>query len=373
MARVCHGGLYGTRAAKYAALDQSDVLSTQWEEVEPRGPHCLFIPRDYALLEEYERGWKVTDIFPVHSVGIVTARDKLTIGWTAEEVWERVQDFARLPAEEARRKYSLGRDAQDWKVELAQEDLRKSGPKRDLVVPILYRPFDVRYTYYTGRTRGFICRPREHVMRHMVPGGNIGFCTTITAEIGTGWEHAMCSRWPIQHHTVSLKAVNYLFPAVRRVVSSGAIRTKRTAESNLGASFVQAIKNVLRERPAFGLRAGILVLRYVYAVLYSPTYRSRYAEFLKADFPRIPLTGDRDLFRALCRLGGELVALHLLESPAVERFITRYPERGDNEVAKGYPKYYAPGRRAPGGKAPLTEGRVYVNKTQYFEGVPPEV
>jgi len=103
------------------------------------------------------------------------------------------------------------------------------------------------------------------------------------------------------------------------------------------------------------------VLHYIYAILHAPTYRARYAEFLKIDFPRIPLTSDTALFRTLCGLGRELVGLHLLESAAVTQFITRYPVPGEDRVEKGYPKYAE------------NDQRVYINKAQYFQGVPPEV
>ena len=119
------------------------------------------------------------------------------------------------------------------------------------------------------------------------------------------------------------------------------------------------------------------VFDYIYTVFHSPSYRERYAEFLKIDFPRVPLTSDREKFRKLVRLGGDLVALHLLESPLLARPATRYPVVGDNRVEKGYPKYFAPGVVEPGSKAGdgvvLEVGRVYINRSQYFEGVPSEV
>jgi hypothetical protein len=123
------------------------------------------------------------------------------------------------------------------------------------------------------------------------------------------------------------------------------------------------------------------VFNYMYAVFYSPTYRTRYAEFLKSDFPRVPLTSDVNLFRSLCGLGAELVALHLLESPNLAKPIARYPVNGPNVVEKGFPKYLAPGELEPGTGKPLEDGRVYISKGdpgsdakgQYFEGVPPEV
>jgi len=86
-------------------------------------------------------------------------------------------------------------------------------------------------------------------------------------------------------------------------------------------------------------------------VFHSPTYRTRYAEFLKIDFPRLPLTSSLELFRALAKHGGELVALHLMESPKLEKYITKYAGKGDSEVAKGYPKFVS------GGEAALDCGR----------------
>jgi predicted helicase len=109
------------------------------------------------------------------------------------------------------------------------------------------------------------------------------------------------------------------------------------------------------------------IFHYIYAVLHSPTYRQRYAEFLKGDFPRVPLTSNIELFRRLCALGKELADLHLLESSNLEvsKFLTHYPVTGDNFVEKGFPKYITYENDGP--------GYVFINKTQYLEGVPKDV
>jgi len=167
-AKVFHSEMYGVREGKYLRLYEWDLASTKWAKLNPQPPFYLFLPQDTRRSKEYERGWPVTEILPVNSVGLVTARDKLTIHMTPEEVWETVRDFSSLAEEMARKKYSLGKDAQDWKVHLAQADLQASGPVKKKITPILYRPFDTRYTYYTGQTKGFICRPRQEVMGHML-------------------------------------------------------------------------------------------------------------------------------------------------------------------------------------------------------------
>jgi predicted helicase len=156
------------RKEKYDRLINNDMTTTKWQEIAPKSESYLFVPRDEKLLELYERSPKITDIFPINSVGIVTARDKLTIQFTPEKVWTTILNFSKMDEDLARQTYSLGKDVRDWKVKLAQKDLIYSGVDRKKIVPILYRPFDIRYTYYTGKSRGFHCMPRPNIMRHMM-------------------------------------------------------------------------------------------------------------------------------------------------------------------------------------------------------------
>src|SRR5690606_21350623 len=97
------------------------------------------------------------------------------------------------------------------------------------------------------------------------------------------------------------------------------------------------------------------LLDYIYAVLHHPSYREKYKEFLKVDFPRIPYPTEQETFWKLVKLGGEIRQIHLLESPIVDQYITQYPIDGDNMVSK--PMYI--------------DGRVYINESQYFDNVPP--
>lgn len=129
---------YGSRENKYRYLEEHDVTTVDWQELNPQSPFYLFTPQDTDLLGEYNQGWKITNIMPVNSVGIVTARDSLTIKWSSQEVINTVTDFASLPVEEARNKYNLGKDTRDWKVELAQKDLNRSPIESDKIVPVFY-------------------------------------------------------------------------------------------------------------------------------------------------------------------------------------------------------------------------------------------
>jgi len=362
-AKVQYADLWGTREGKNKNLAEMEVISTPWRELQPCSPFYLFVPQDTDLRAEYDRGWPVNEILPVNSVGVVTARDNLTIHWTRREVMDTMKNFASLDPETAREKYHLGKDARDWKVELAQKDLKASGLKEELVTPVLYRPFDLRFTYYTGQTRGFICMPRPEVMRHMLAVENLGLCISRGTEISGGWEHIFCSKVIIEHHTVSIKEVNYLFP-VYHYPQGLFEQGKPTPNLNhkfledlsrrLGLAFMPENRGDLAD--TFGPED---VFFYAYAVFHSPTCRQRYSEFLKNDFPRLPLTGDKVLFVALVGLGAELVSLHLMESPHLENLITRFPVPG-SQVVEGV-RYEDSARR------------VYINSEQYFEGVPPDV
>jgi predicted helicase len=365
---VRHADLWGSREDKYEFLYERDAGTTAWKQLDPQSPSYLFIPQEAELAREYGQGWKVTDVFPVSSVGVVTARDQLTLGWSPAEIWKTVQDFVSLPVEEAREKYELGKDTRDWKVRMAQDDLRGSGPTRGLVVPILYRPFDIRFTYYTGRSRGFLCMPRPDVMPHFLLGSNIGLITARSNK-SVEMDHfyvtrhvveAKCGESTTQSCVLPLYLYDREHPSGqgRFFRPSGHASEVNAPAQNINAKFLDELEMHLGFKPATED-----VLHYAYAIFYAPSYRKRYLEFLRLDFPRVPLTSDRKLFTALLEKGRELVSLHLLESPSLSKFITRYEQPGDHIVEKV--RYVESNPRAG-----LMSARVYINTKQYFEGVP---
>ncbi|HEY83295.1 MAG TPA: N-6 DNA methylase [Dehalococcoidia bacterium] len=374
-ATVHYAELWGKRGewpnpregTKYHTLLETDIDKTEWLELTPSSPFYLFVPVEQGLLSEYEKGWKITDIFPVNSVGIVTARDELAIRWSQAEVQTVVTEFASLPTEEARERYNLGSDVRDWKVALAQKDLKDSGLKAEKVVPILYRPFDTRYTYYTGHSRGFHCMPRLEVMRHMLAGENLALCIGRAGQVVGPelWDIIYCSD-SIQDFNLFYRGGNVNFPLYLYAAEGEMQFEGGKRRPNLKPDFIKAFSKKLGLEPVEDGRGDLTetfgpedIFHYAYAVFHSPTYRTRYAEFLKIDFPRLPLTSDKELFSKLVAKGAELVSLHLMESPVLNNLITRYPVTGTNTVEKvTYDE---------------NNQRVYINKAQYFEGVPPEV
>ena len=377
LATVRHADLQGRRAAKYEWLWAHDVLSTKWTKLKPQSPQYLAVPRDTTLLAEYEQSWKITDAMPINSVGIVTARDKLTIHWTAEDAWRTVKDFAALTVDEARDKFELGDDSQDWTVKLAQDDLKASGLRRDKLTAVLYRPFDVRHTYYTGKPSGFHCRPRGAVMSNMLTGANLALITSRMTK-GENFQHTQVSDKLVEVICMSPKTSNngfvfplYLYPTAKTSLfaeepstAPGGRRANFTPDFiaacalSTGATWCFDGQGKLgnAKNPTFGPED---VFYYAYAVFYSPGYRARYAQFLKTDFPRLPLTGQRALFAQLVKLGQELCSLHLMRSAAPD--VCSYPVAGDNRVDKV--RFEA--------QSPTAEtGQVFINATQHFAGVP---
>ena len=344
--RVRHSDLWGARAAKYVRLLEG--AATAWAEVEPRPEFFLLKPFRGEETAEYDEWVSVTEIFPVRSVGIVTARDSLTVRWSKREIWGVVREMAEGDEQAVRAKYRL-RDVRDWKVAWAQRDLRRSGPSPEKIAPILYRPFDTRNTYYTGASRGFLCYPRADVMGHMLAGENLSIGLTRTVEIGSGFSHIFASRAMIQHHTVSLKEVNYqiplyLYPGVGR---SGELplspwpEGKDDRRPNLDPGFVKRFARRSGLDFVSEGRGDLLanlgpedLLAYIYAVLHSPVYRGRYDAHLKLDFPRVPPCANVGLFRDLARAGHSLLALHTLESPRLDQAAIDYTGPRNPEVSR---------------------------------------
>jgi hypothetical protein len=374
--KVEHSEVFGTREAKSELLGRSTFSSTVWQAITPIPPFYLFIPQDQTLFSEYQGFHKITEIMPVHSNGVVTARDHFCIGWSPEEAWNVVRRFSDMKPEEARAHFDLGDDSRDWQVRLAQADVKKDGPSRKRVVPIYYRPFDTRWTYFTGRSRGYLCMPRGESMSNMVTGKNLALITSRMTK-GETFQHVQATRSVSEAIVMSPKTSNngFIFPLylLPDNYESDTLAFRSQPELNFAPAFLRQLTATLKVAPtkSHGLPAGLTpedIFHYAYAVFHSPGYRSRYAEFLKIDFPRLPLTGNLELFRALARLGGELTALHLLESPKLDKPITDFIGRSkevtridwsDNTVWID-----APAKKKDAAQAPGSSG---------FKGVPEAV
>ena len=352
--RVCHHELFGLRQSKYDWLENKQFQSGDYQELNPGSPFYLFRP-EAAGNEHYLRWPSLPEIFPLNSVGIVTARDGLTIRDTPDQVRNTIHHFASLDPESARAAYQLGKDAKDWKVELAQKDLKDSGLSNSKIVPILYRPFDTRYTYFTGKSGGFHCRARNEVMRYMLEE-NVGIIA--------------------RRQQLTGKECNYVFIS-KYIISDGVIRSDNKGSESVFPLYIypdeQKEDIFASDEREYNIASGLLeqfsrqwpqfqpeqLFYYVYAVLHSNQYRQRFAQYLRMDFPRIPFTDDYELFGLLAGYGKELADIHLLKSPRLNTPIAKYQGSGSNDLVE-FIKYE-------------DKSIVQINPDKHFEGITPEL
>jgi predicted helicase len=336
--KVFYAELFGKREVKYHWLDRHNITNVEWKLLKPESPNYLFIPEDYSLRSEYDGYWKITDIFPVYNIGIVTARDALTIRWTPEELWHTVSRLVTLNPELARDTYNLGKDSIDWKVEWAQRDLKESGPSRERVIAILYRPFDTRYTYYTGKSSGFHCRPRSETMNNMLQE-NLGLVFHRREELAVPYSHFLVTDKTIEHGALSSKTTCYLAPLYTY--------KDNVKSPNINPKLVSELASKYGKTPS-----EVDMFNYIYAVVYSNRYRTKYANFLKIDFPRIPFTANYEIFKQLAEIGKGLVNLHLMKTKLGSSI--KFNVQGSNAVE--FVEY--------------KDGKAHINKEQFFAGVP---
>src|SRR5690554_1613146 len=364
LGKVFHCDLYGKRDFKYDFLNENSIQSIEFNELPNVAPMYFMVQKDFEAQKTYDKGFSVSELFSLNSVGIVTARDKFTIHQTKEEVKSTIDEFLSLEDEEARKTFNLGKDVRDWKVSYAKADLENYYPDKGSFTKLSYRPFDDKWTFFTGKSKGFHCYPRTEVMQHFTLGKNIGLTLCKQFKTGDNYVHAFIANKVIESSYVSNRTseITSTFPLYLYPDTSGqqTIEQSNERKPNLKAEIVNQIAEQLgltftnEKETTENTFAPIDILDYIYAVLHSPTYREKFKEFLKIDFPRVPYPKDQDTFWQLVKLGGEIRQIHLLESSTVEQYITQYPIDGDNVVGK--PKF--------------KDGKVYINDTQYFDNVP---
>ncbi|MDR2344277.1 MAG: N-6 DNA methylase [Spirochaetaceae bacterium] len=365
LAEVFHYDMYGERETKYAYLLENTLSSMDWKTLPMEAPQYFFTEKDFGNKADYEKGFSVQELFPANSAGIVTARDEFTIHKTEKALKETIIEFLSLDNEAARVKFNLGKDVRDWSVAGARKDLvpnpeKDPNPNFDKIAKISYRPFDIRYTYYTGHSKGFHCMPRSGIMRHFVVGENVGLVTV--------------KRQPLQN------PVSYYFVS-NHLISNGYIRSDSVSIDNIFPLYLYPFDDRNERTPnlnkdivtVFSEKTGLLftaekqdnensfapidLLDYIYAVLYSNNYRAKYREFLKIDFPRIPYPENAEQFQKLASIGSLLRNLHLMENVSPAMDTADFPVAGTNEIETV--NYRAE--------------KVYVNKHQYFENISPEI
>ena len=369
LARVFHADLYGVRDAKYEFLQSKNLASVGYKKLNPVAPQFFFTPKDFSAQKEYEKGFSLQSLFGNYNSGIQTKCDELSVKFSQTELDAVINDFLKLEVGELQRKYPDKRDSSGWNFRAAKKSLMA---KEFKFANMLYRPFDIRRTVDTKSSSGFIGRPRKKTMRHMLAGENVGIGFMRQVFFGGEYSHVFVSKHIIEERTFYSRrgatsfAPLYLYPET----AQKDLDEKSARKPNLDPEIVKTVADALKLRFTPEKETGsktfapIDLLDYIYAILHAPSYRERYNEFLKIDYPRVPYPQNAAQFRKLAKLGGKLRALHLMD-PA-PKLITTYKVAGDNAidsrvVRRDFYKITDAKKR---------RGNVHINAKQYFGNVP---
>ena len=362
LATVRYADLWGRRTAKYEWLDDHHAENTKWKKLSPETPGFYFVPKDLSAGKEYKKGWSLLDIFPVANNGLKTDRDDLFFDFDKRSLEQRMQVFFRPELTEQFRDDFRVIDSSSYDIEARRRTLKF---KAQAIRRCLYRPFDYRWLYYDV---GLTSRPAEKVMRHLIAGENIGLCCLRQSRRDEEGPFLAVSGL-VNKDAVSLFDIGTVFPlylyANGDLPEGDLFAHANGRRPNLSAAFIKDFCGRLGckfvpeglGRAAKREVGPESIFNYAYAILHSAAYRERYAEFLRAEFPRLPLTGTWELFQPLANFGLRLVDLHAHDKG--EGKGPGFPIVGENLVLD---VRYQP----PQGKEP---GRVWINERQYFDGV----
>lgn len=348
--KVFHSDIWGLRQYKYEWLLTNDIKTTEWQEIKPKSPFYLFTPTAEEFSEAYSKYPSITDIFPTNNVGIATSRDDFVINFDRQLLVARIKVFKdkELSDEVIRQTFKL-KDKANWKVAKAREKVSNDDSWEEAITQILYRPFDIRWIFYYDE---LVERPRREIMSHMMYE-NLGLISTrFVFRKEYGFHHAFVTKNVLDINQIQSPGTAQLFPLYLYVDKGEMFSDKEAKERkpNLNRKLVELLAEVFGEEPT-----PEETFYYIYGVLYSNVYRSKYAESLKIDFPKVPFTRNYELFKAIGKYGRKLVDLHLVRSTEVHDSITKFQGSGDNHVES--PRYVK------------EEKRVYINDNQYFEGI----
>ncbi len=338
-AAVFHTDLYGSRLQKYEFLQSSSGASTTFVQILPSAPFYLFIPHDADLAQEWKRCIGLPELFPMNSAGIITARDGLVIAEDRHELAERLERFSKARGDKSSIYEEFGfSESKRFDLREEQSKLRKLKSFNEPIRRMLHRPFDERFIFFHPSVVWSRSRPMAD---QMLGGDNVALVATRQVT-RPQFEHVFVSRHIIEIKSCSHDRNTQIFPLFIHQ-SDDELALFSNPAANLNQSFLiklacelgLKLKNATRE---FGREDELTpqsVFDYAYAILYSPGYRERYFEFLRSDFPRLPFTSNLKLFRIIAKLGGEMVALHLMESPRLNKSIAKWSDKSPScEVEK---------------------------------------
>ncbi|MDQ2720647.1 MAG: N-6 DNA methylase [Bacteroidota bacterium] len=342
---IFYSEIWGRRSFKYDSCWEQEISKTPWQKVSPTSPFYFFKPQDVTSKAEYEKGWKIKDIFKLFGNGIVTKRDKLVVDVSKVELIRKLNFFKdeNKTDEEIKKYFNVPLiDKDKWNLKKARNHLQTTGVIENNIVPIYYRPFDLEYIYSDNI---LVARLVKLTMKNFIEK-NLGIILGRAGQNvkGNSWELILATSNPIDLN-IFARGGGTAFPLY--------LFNNNSKEANLSISFIEYFKNLYQI--SFTPEQ---ILGYIYAILHSSRYRTKYSEFLKMDFPRIPFTPDKKIFEELSDLGWQLIQAHLLNHADVKNHAGIDFKGIGNEIVD---------------KAVWNSGKLFINKTQWFEPVTKEV
>lgn len=352
---IAHCHLWGNREQKYETLSTKYINSNHWNHVSASSPFYLFVPQNTELRKEYEMGWKITDAMPVNVLGFQTHRDHFAIEFEEQVLYERFEEMRdeNISDEDYAKKYNL-KDNRDWKLSKARQAIRDDEEWQNKLLYCSYRPFDLRSCYFSKVAMDY---PRREMLNHVAGRENLCLNTVRQTKMNS-WQHLFVSNIPASAVFLEVKDGSNIFPLYIYPNDKNPQELEELVRPNFSTDFLNVITIKLGYSPT-----PEAIFYYIYAICNSPSYRIRYAEFLKGDFPRVPLTTDGKLFFTLATYGENLSELHLMKSPKLKTLITKFVENNGSyliEKGKKFPEF--------------DEGNVIINnKGDKFTGIPEKV
>lgn len=388
--KVFYSEIKGSRLEKYDFLNRNLIATTEWKEITPRKDMFFLLVKDDVREEEYSNLFSSKNVFPEYGAGIITARDAFIIAFDKQQLRQNVKKFEEnisLPNNKLCEALDIPQK-KGWNIDNSKKSYKEDVNNIDeFIEPISYRPFDDRHIFYH---KSLIWGMSKPTMRNFQERDNLGLI--LCRQVNNDFGHIFITNKLVESSFISnkTKEINsvfplYFYPEKDEGLFVGEVSNIAAArQPNISLTFAREmadkIGRVYYPVAEYPTKEGDTrltpeeIFYYVYAILHSPTYRSRYTEQLKIDFPRLPLTSDKKLFAQLVRFGNELVNQHLLGENPFDKSKTIFDEQEKWGIKIGGAKpANLPDWQVADVSYNEKDKRVYVNKGQYFEGVGKEV
>ena len=377
LGKVYHHGLYGKREDKYDFLIKNNLQSTPYKELKIAKPNYFFKFIDFEQEALYNKGFFIPDLFPLNSLGLLTKRDNLSIGFNSQELTTKIKFFLdeNKSIEEVCNHFKLViKDKDKWDAQQTKSNVLQSEVSSQ-IRDILYRPFDNRKVFYNPY---FVARPNQKVLGHFI-NDNAGLiiCRQGQAVGGGEWNVVFTCKY-LTDQNIYRRGGGTIFPLYIYPENNGQQTIEGTIERkpNLNQEIVTEIAKKIgltftnEKEVTENTFAPIDILDFIYANLHSRKYREKYKEFLKTDFPKVPYPKDKNTFWQLVKLGGEIREIHLLESNKAEDYITSYEmaEDAENDHNVITTKIGKKDWEITDTEKQL--GRIWINESKYFDNIP---